>query len=91
MDTTLAWVIGGVLVVLIVWALVMGRRFGKAKVKLGKSISAELEAPVGGPRVADAEAFGKKNTITAEGEGAVTERVKAVGDENTIGAKTRRS
>jgi hypothetical protein len=88
MDSTLAWVIGGVVLVLAVWALVMGRRFGKGKVRLGKHISGEVEASTSGPTVREAEAYGENNTITAEGAGALTENTRAVGKGNVIGAKT---
>ena len=88
MDATLAWVIGGVLLVLIIWALVMGRRFGKGKVRFGKHISGEVEASVAGPTVRESEAYGEKNRITAEGPGALTEQTRAVGKGNVIGSKT---
>jgi hypothetical protein len=91
MDATWGWILGGVLVVLSIWAFIMGRRFRRGKVRLGKHVSGELDAGPPGAAVHNATAKGEKNKITAVGEGSLVDRVKADGKGNVIGASSDRS
>jgi hypothetical protein len=89
MDTTLAVVIGGVILALVVFAIVAGRNFSQGRIKLGKHVEGEVKGNVPGPTAVDNKATGKKNKILAEGPGANASRNVVNGDENEIGARTR--
>jgi hypothetical protein len=88
MDSTIAWVIGGALVALVVMALIMGRRFGKGMFKIGKHVSGSVESRPAGAAVRDVDARGRDHVVTAEGSDALVERAKVEGSNIQIGAKT---
>ena len=88
MDNTVMWVVIAAIAALIVLGIVIGPRLKGAKIKLGNHITGEVQGTSAGPTVTRAEAYGTKNRITADGDGATVQDVRAVGTENVIGAGT---
>jgi hypothetical protein len=91
MDPILGWILGGVIAVLAIWALIMGRKFRRGRVRVGTHIAGEVEGSAPGATVSRAQAEGWENRITAEGEGSSVDRVKASGVKNVIGASNNRN
>ena len=89
MDNTLALVIGAVIVALVVFAIVMGKRLASGRIKLGKHIQGEVKGNVAPPVADENQVRGKTNQIGAEGDGASASRNRIDGDGNVITAKTK--
>jgi hypothetical protein len=89
MDNTLGWVIGAVVVALVVFAIVMGRRFTSGRIKLGKNIEGEVKGSVAPPVADENQVRGDKNKIGVQGDGASASRNKIAGKENVIDVKTK--
>jgi hypothetical protein len=88
MNDTLAWVIGAVVVALVIFAIVMGKRLASGRIRFGKHIEGEVRGNVA-PPVADENVLrGKQNQIGAAGDGASASRNQVNGDGNIITART---
>ncbi|MGJ4993899.1 hypothetical protein ACQR0Z_05790 [Bradyrhizobium sp. HKCCYLS3077] len=88
MDTTLALVIGAVILALVIFAFLMRKRFSHGRIKFGKFVEGEVKGDVAGATVVDNRARGKGNKIVAQGAAATAARNDVEGEGNEISAKT---
>lgn len=86
MSSTLAWVIGAALAVVVIWALIMGRRFLRGSLRFG-NLSAELQGKQEA-RVSEVTAKGKDISVAATGTNSLVEKTRAQGSGINISAST---
>ncbi|MBZ9662993.1 hypothetical protein LB523_28500 [Mesorhizobium sp. ESP-6-4] len=86
MSSTLAWIFAAVIAAVVIWALIMGRRFLRGRLRFG-----HFEAGLEGrqeARVSDSTGEGTDIKIRSDGEGAVVDNVRARGSRIEIGSST---
>jgi len=89
MDKTTAYVIGGVLVVVVIVVLAVGYRLREVDFKVGKFFGAKVKATgESGAAITKVDVAGSGNDVHAKGAGSKVSGVQVEGDSNTFTAET---